>query len=51
VFALAGAALFAVSDTTLALNKFRRPFRLATVAVMATYYLAQWLLALSVGAP
>lgn len=46
--ALGGALLFVVSDSTLALDKFRRPFAVAPVVVMVTYYLAQWLLALSV---
>jgi uncharacterized membrane protein YhhN len=48
--ALAGAAFFVASDSTLALDKFRRRFTLAPLVVMVTYYLAQWLLALSVAA-
>lgn len=46
--ALVCAIFFCLSDSTLALNKFRRPFAAATVVVMTTYYLAQWLIALSV---
>jgi uncharacterized membrane protein YhhN len=48
--ALAGAALFAVSDSALALDRFRRPFAAARAVVLGTYYPAQWLIALSVGA-
>ena len=45
--ALAGAALFVVSDTILALNRFVRPIRQGNVAVHVTYHLAQGLLVLS----
>jgi uncharacterized membrane protein YhhN len=45
--ALAGAALFVVSDTVLALNRFVRPTRHGDVAVHVTYHLAQGLLVLS----
>ncbi len=45
--ATAGAALFVVSDTVLALNRFVRPFRHGNVAVHVTYHLAQGLLVLS----
>jgi uncharacterized membrane protein YhhN len=46
--AFAGAALFMVSDGALAMNRFRRAFPAAQLAVLGTYYPAQWLIALSV---
>jgi len=46
--ALAGALLFVVSDSALAVNRFATPFRLSPVVVLGTYYAAQLLLALSV---
>jgi uncharacterized membrane protein YhhN len=46
--AAVGGALFVVSDATLAINRFRAPFRAAQVLVMSTYVLAQALIALSV---
>ena len=45
--ALAGAALFVVSDTVLALNRFVRPLPHGDVVVHITYHLAQGLLVLS----
>jgi len=45
--AAAGALLFVVSDTVLALNRFVRPMRHGDVAVHITYHLAQGLLVLS----
>ena len=45
--ALAGALLFMTSDALLAFDRFIRPFRVADAAVMATYYTAQALIALS----
>ncbi len=53
VWALAagvGSVLFVISDSVLALNRFRRPFAGAQWLVLTTYYLAQWLIAWSVGA-
>lgn len=44
-----GAALFLISDAILALNRFRKPFRRARAMNLSTYFLAQWLIALSVG--
>lgn len=38
--ALAGAAIFAVSDSVLAFNRFVRPFAAADLVVMTTYYAA-----------
>lgn len=47
LLAFAGACLFAVSDSALALNRFRRKFRNAQLLILTTYYSAQWLIALS----
>ena len=51
---MVGAGFFIISDSVLALNKFRGGFpggsRGADVVIMLTYYAAQWLLALSVQA-
>ena len=47
LLALAGACLFAASDSLLPLNRFRRPFRSAQFLILTTYYLAQYLIALS----
>ncbi|HQR45478.1 MAG TPA: lysoplasmalogenase [Thermoanaerobaculia bacterium] len=46
----AGAALFVVSDALLAWDRFRTPFRASRAVVLSTYFLAQWLIALSVPA-
>ena len=43
-----GAVLFMISDAVLALNKFRKPFISAELIILATYFTAQWLLAVSV---
>jgi uncharacterized membrane protein YhhN len=48
--AAAGALLFLCSDSALAWNRFRRPFEGAETVVLATYFPAQWLIALSTGA-
>lgn len=40
----AGAILFVISDSLLAINKFYSPFNWAGIAVMSTYGLAQWFL-------
>lgn len=45
--AAAGALLFVVSDTVLALNRFVRPLRHGDLAVHISYHLAQGLLVLS----
>jgi uncharacterized membrane protein YhhN len=45
--ALAGALLFVVSDSLLAMNRFKRPFQNAQLYIMSTYFMAQWLIALS----
>jgi uncharacterized membrane protein YhhN len=45
--ALAGALLFVVSDSLLAINRFKSRFRHAQLYIMSTYFMAQWLIALS----
>jgi len=45
--AAAGAILFLASDSMLAINRFRVPFRSAQALVLSTYWLGQWLIALS----
>lgn len=46
--AAAGALLFLLSDTLLAVDRFRFPLAADRVAVLATYWAAQWLIAWSV---
>jgi len=46
--ALLGSLAFVASDSLLAYNKFKSPIPLAPVWILATYFLAQWLIALSV---
>jgi len=48
-YALSGAALFMLSDATLAIDRFRGAFGGAPALILGTYYAAQWLIALSVG--
>lgn len=43
-----GAFLFVLSDTILAINRFRSPFTSAGALVLTTYFAAQYLLALSI---
>jgi len=45
--AAVGAALFVVSDATLAIDRFGRQFRAARAVTLCTYYVAQLLIALS----
>jgi uncharacterized membrane protein YhhN len=45
--AAAGALLFVASDSLLAINKFHVHFANAGIWVLSTYYLAQWLIAVS----
>ncbi len=47
-FAVLGALMFMVSDSVLAINKFRQNFHLAQILLLTTYFIAQWLIALSV---
>jgi uncharacterized membrane protein YhhN len=46
-----GGALFLISDGLLALDRFRAHFPGARVAVLTSYYLAQWLIARSTAEP
>ncbi len=46
--AFAGGVLFLLSDSVLAVEQFRAPFRYSPAIVMSTYYAAQWLIAFSV---
>lgn len=43
-----GAVVFVVSDTILAYDRFKQPFKWARALVLGTYFVAQWLIALSV---
>jgi uncharacterized membrane protein YhhN len=47
--ALLGATLFVASDAALAINRFKGAFAASPLAVLGTYYPAQWLIALSAG--
>ena len=46
--AAVGAAVFVVSDSALALDRFRKPYRTAQAVILPTYYAAQLLIAWSV---
>ena len=46
--AFAGAILFVVSDSIMTINRFARPFHRARLIYMSAYYLALWLIAMSV---
>ena len=48
LFAFLGSIFFVASDSLLAFNKFKKPFPFAHLFILATYFLAQWLIALSV---
>lgn len=48
MLAAAGSVFFLMSDSALAIRKFVAPFPGATLVILATYYLAQWGIALSV---
>ncbi|MBN1993535.1 MAG: lysoplasmalogenase [Anaerolineae bacterium] len=50
LLAFVGAVLFVVSDSILALNRFRGPHKFARALSLSTYFAAQWLIAGSVGA-
>ncbi len=50
LFAFFGALLFILSDSVLALNRFREPFAAARLLTLLTYFSAQWLIARSIGA-
>lgn len=44
IYFIAGAALFVLSDSLLAINKFYQPFEYAGIAIMLTYCAAQYLI-------
>lgn len=48
LLAFAGATFFVISDSVLAIDRFRLKFKAARLTVLSTYFLAQWLIALSV---
>jgi len=48
LLASVGAVLFIVSDTSLAVNRFRAQFKGGRVLTLGTYFAAQWFIALSV---
>jgi uncharacterized membrane protein YhhN len=49
LLAAAGAFLFLASDAVLAVNRFRRPFRLAQALILGSYFAGQLMISLSVG--
>ncbi len=49
LLAAIGAALFVISDSTLALDRFRTSFAAGRALTLATYFAAQWLIGVSVG--
>ena len=49
MLAAAGAVTFVFSDSALALNRFYKEHHSSRIIVLSTYWLAQWLIALSVG--
>lgn len=48
LLAFIGSFFFVISDSLLGFNKFKKPFVNAHTYILATYFLAQWLIALSV---
>jgi uncharacterized membrane protein YhhN len=50
LIAFFGAVLFIISDSILAINRFREPFEAARALNLSTYFAAQYLIALSVDA-
>jgi len=48
LFAVIGAILFVCSDLILAHNRFVKPFKIARLLNLSTYYCAQWFIVLSV---
>jgi uncharacterized membrane protein YhhN len=50
LLAFLGALLFIVSDSVLAINRFRGGFEIARALSLSTYFAAQWLIALSIRA-
>lgn len=48
LLAFAGALVFIVSDSFLAYDRFKKPVPYKDVYILSTYFLAQWLIALSI---
>lgn len=48
LYAFVGSIFFTVSDSLIAYKKFRSPFPFAEVFILASYFIAQWLIALSI---
>ena len=48
LLAFAGALVFIVSDSFLAYDRFKKPIPQKDIYILSTYFLAQWLIALSV---
>lgn len=48
LLAFVGTIFFVVSDSLLAFNKFKSSFSFAEIFILSTYFIAQWLIALSV---
>ncbi len=48
LFAFLGSISFIASDSLLAFNKFKSSFPFAEILILSTYFIAQWLIALSV---
>lgn len=48
LIAASGAVLFMISDSILAMNKFRKSFQSAELIILSSYFTAQWFLAFSV---
>ncbi|MCI0709981.1 MAG: lysoplasmalogenase [Chloroflexi bacterium] len=46
--AVVGALLFMLSDSLLAINRFRQHFHLAQLLILSTYFAAQWFIAQSI---
>ena len=49
LLACIGAVLFVISDAALALDRFHRPVPVAPLLKRSTYFVGQWLIALSIG--
>ena len=49
LLAFLGAVLFLISDSALAVNRFRGQYRSAQALILSTYFAAQWLIAHSAG--
>jgi uncharacterized membrane protein YhhN len=48
LLALCGALLFVASDSVWAVNRFVKPFKAAQAVILSTYFVSQWLIAMSV---